>query len=186
MGIADIQQRRNEERKREKRLVHLTNELSRDFTKWASSKSKLPGAKTNAEFIAKSFLDYVFFHDHKEIREINEDHVRDFMLEFAPRRMKLESGVLKDLPPILADFFRFLDQEGHIRNGGRLSAAVDKNAKDFVIAFPKAKKTATAKPAPEKTARAKKSQKETSQPKTGRNDPCPCGSGKKYKKCCGK
>ena len=25
-----------------------------------------------------------------------------------------------------------------------------------------------------------------SQPKVGRNDPCPCGSGKKYKKCCGK
>jgi preprotein translocase subunit SecA len=24
------------------------------------------------------------------------------------------------------------------------------------------------------------------QKKTGRNDPCPCGSGKKYKKCCGK
>ena len=23
------------------------------------------------------------------------------------------------------------------------------------------------------------------QPKIGRNDPCPCGSGKKYKKCCG-
>lgn len=22
--------------------------------------------------------------------------------------------------------------------------------------------------------------------KTGRNDPCPCGSGKKYKKCCQK
>jgi preprotein translocase subunit SecA len=22
--------------------------------------------------------------------------------------------------------------------------------------------------------------------KVGRNDPCPCGSGKKYKKCCGR
>ena len=22
--------------------------------------------------------------------------------------------------------------------------------------------------------------------KTGRNDPCPCGSGRKYKKCCGR
>jgi hypothetical protein len=22
-------------------------------------------------------------------------------------------------------------------------------------------------------------------PKTGRNDPCPCGSGRKFKKCCG-
>ena len=26
---------------------------------------------------------------------------------------------------------------------------------------------------------------ESEQPKVGRNDPCPCGSGKKYKKCCG-
>ena len=26
----------------------------------------------------------------------------------------------------------------------------------------------------------------TSEEKIGRNDPCPCGSGKKYKKCCGK
>ena len=25
-----------------------------------------------------------------------------------------------------------------------------------------------------------------SQKEVGRNDPCPCGSGKKYKKCCGK
>ena len=24
------------------------------------------------------------------------------------------------------------------------------------------------------------------QPKVGRNDPCPCGSGKKYKNCCGR
>jgi SWIM/SEC-C metal-binding protein len=25
----------------------------------------------------------------------------------------------------------------------------------------------------------------TAEKKAGRNDPCPCGSGKKYKKCCG-
>ncbi|WP_231757355.1 SEC-C metal-binding domain-containing protein [Microbulbifer elongatus] len=25
-----------------------------------------------------------------------------------------------------------------------------------------------------------------STPKVGRNDPCPCGNGKKFKKCCGK
>ena len=24
------------------------------------------------------------------------------------------------------------------------------------------------------------------EPKVGRNDPCPCGSGKKYKNCCGR
>ena len=28
--------------------------------------------------------------------------------------------------------------------------------------------------------------KDDSGKKVGRNDPCPCGSGKKFKKCCGK
>jgi preprotein translocase subunit SecA len=32
----------------------------------------------------------------------------------------------------------------------------------------------------------KPKQKDASGEKIGRNDPCPCGSGKKYKKCCGK
>lgn len=32
----------------------------------------------------------------------------------------------------------------------------------------------------------KKSGTIVKQPKIGRNDPCPCGSGKKYKKCCGR
>jgi preprotein translocase subunit SecA len=27
---------------------------------------------------------------------------------------------------------------------------------------------------------------QTAMPKVGRNDPCPCGSGKKYKQCHGK
>ena len=35
------------------------------------------------------------------------------------------------------------------------------------------------------TAEAKAEPKRRVAPKVGRNDPCPCGSGKKYKKCCG-
>ncbi|CCO22777.1 preprotein translocase subunit SecA [Maridesulfovibrio hydrothermalis] len=35
-------------------------------------------------------------------------------------------------------------------------------------------------------AQSKKKPKRRSEPKIGRNAPCPCGSGKKYKKCCGK
>ena len=38
-------------------------------------------------------------------------------------------------------------------------------------------------PTPDET-KAKEIQK-TAGAKVGRNDPCPCGSGKKYKKCCG-
>ena len=36
------------------------------------------------------------------------------------------------------------------------------------------------RPAPARTQPVK------ADPKVGRNDPCPCGSGKKYKNCCGK
>jgi hypothetical protein len=42
---------------------------------------------------------------------------------------------------------------------------------------------ATPAPAPSVYAAPKPLVRE---PKIGRNDPCPCGSGKKYKKCCGK
>ena len=36
------------------------------------------------------------------------------------------------------------------------------------------------------SAPAKKQPKRREEKKIGRNDPCPCGSGKKYKKCCGR
>ena len=42
---------------------------------------------------------------------------------------------------------------------------------------------AAALPGAAQTVRASAPQ---AQPTVGRNDPCPCGSGKKYKKCCGK
>jgi uncharacterized protein len=38
---------------------------------------------------------------------------------------------------------------------------------------------------PQAGASARTSEHRRSTPKVGRNDPCPCGSGKKYKKCCG-
>ena len=38
----------------------------------------------------------------------------------------------------------------------------------------------------EAAAEIEKAQPIQSGPKVGRNDPCPCGSGKKYKKCCGR
>jgi len=38
----------------------------------------------------------------------------------------------------------------------------------------------------QKTTKKVKADEILGTPKVGRNDPCPCGSGKKYKKCCGK
>jgi preprotein translocase subunit SecA len=38
----------------------------------------------------------------------------------------------------------------------------------------------------EANAAVEKAKPVRSGPKVGRNDPCPCGSGKKYKNCCGR
>ena len=38
----------------------------------------------------------------------------------------------------------------------------------------------------EKSAKPRPKQRGSTRKKVGRNDPCPCGSGKKHKKCCGR
>jgi preprotein translocase subunit SecA len=45
--------------------------------------------------------------------------------------------------------------------------------------------TAFGTPAAPEAAPSRRDPVATQEPKVGRNDPCPCGSGKKYKKCHG-
>jgi preprotein translocase subunit SecA len=188
MALADIQEKQSDERKREKRLVHVTNALSRDFQESKAVKSKAAAYKASAEYIVKSFLDYVFFHEHKEIREMTDEHVNHFMLEFAPRKLSFSTGDVKKVPEILAQFLMFLETDGHIHNGVQLGDVAKANSRAFTKAMPKQKRAAakkTAKPAKEVAPKKKSKKKAVLEVKVGRNDPCPCGSGKKYKKCCG-
>jgi preprotein translocase subunit SecA len=50
--------------------------------------------------------------------------------------------------------------------------------------FSMAERQRAAATAPQGERKVKQIKLET--PKVGRNEPCPCGSGRKYKKCCGK
>ncbi len=185
MALADIQEKQSDERKREKRLVHVTNVISRDFQNSKTVKSKAAAYRGNADFISKSFLDYAFFNEHKELKEINESHVNHFMLEYAPRKLKFTSEGAKKLPEILSNFLIFLETEGHIHNGVQLSELAKSNSRSFLKLIPK-KRTRTSETVERATLRKKVTKKAAVEVKVGRNDPCPCGSGKKYKKCCGK
>jgi uncharacterized protein YecA (UPF0149 family) len=190
MGLADIQEKQSEERKREKRLVHFTNAVTREFLTSKSIKLKAKTYKNTADYVAKSFLDYLFFKEHKEMREITESHVDHFMLDHAPRKLSFTNESAKTVPEILNKFLTFLETAGHIHNGIELGSRTKKNSRSFAKLIPKTKKTAkrsikkttSKKPVAKKTV----SKKVLPDVKIGRNDPCPCGSGKKYKKCCGK
>jgi len=61
---------------------------------------------------------------------------------------------------------------------------VSQTAHDEVGQFAMAERQRAAAQAPQ--AEQKVKQIKLEHPKVGRNEPCPCGSGKKYKKCCGK
>jgi hypothetical protein len=180
MALDFINEKEAEERKREKRLVHLTNELGRNFVDSLKLKSKT--AKDQAEFTAKSFLDYIFFEQRKEIAEIHPDHIGHFLLEYAPRKLNLTKDLVSGIPDEIARLIKFLNENGYLKNINPLLAAVKDHAKAFTKTAGTVKKPPVKK---DKNAPSASAVKTGAESKVGRNDPCPCGSGKKYKKCCG-
>ncbi|MFA5240170.1 MAG: preprotein translocase subunit SecA [Phycisphaerae bacterium] len=74
----------------------------------------------------------------------------------------------------------------HLEAGARAKSVwkVSQTVHDEVGQFAMAEQQRAAAQAPQGEQKVKQIKLE--QPKVGRNDPCPCGSGKKYKKCCGK
>ncbi|MGB9722189.1 MAG: SEC-C metal-binding domain-containing protein [bacterium] len=181
MTITDIEEKKAEERRREKRLVHLANTLSREFTESCQLKSK--ELKTFTEYLAKSLLDYVFFNQHKEIGELNTDHIRHFILEYTPKQLTITKDFLKEFPTTLVKLLDFLNANGYIKNASQLKKVVNENQKEFSKII-QAKKIQEPLKSDKRTTKQSSIAKEGL--KVGRNDPCPCGSGKKYKKCCGK
>jgi uncharacterized protein YecA (UPF0149 family) len=179
MALSDIQEKKAEERKREKRLVPFINGVSKDFQNTKLFKKKTAMFKENADYVVKSFLDYLFFNEHKEIRELNDNLVHHFMLDYAPRKLAFSATSAKHVPQILSELLIFLETEGHIKNGAELSTIAKENSSSFLKLSSKQKTIKQAKV-------SKTANKLIAETKVGRNDPCPCGSGKKYKKCCGR
>lgn len=81
--------------------------------------------------------------------------------------LKLSESIRGRVPALCGAFLGYLESEGRL-SGGRLLGA-------FVRALgPTYEEAASGKPKPIVRPGSK----------LNRNDPCPCGSGKKYKKCC--
>jgi len=88
-----------------------------------------------------------------------KDEALEFIFKIQPAKEEKTSGVFAKIPQ------QFLHPES-------------KRLQDMPGKSPKA----PASPASNESLRPFKREL----PKVGRNEPCPCGSGKKYKKCCGK
>jgi preprotein translocase subunit SecA len=106
---------------------------------------------------------------------------KDPKVEYKREGFKMFNEMLETIEDRVTDIiFRV-----HLEAGARARSVwrVSQVAHDEVGQFAMAERQRAAAQAPQGEQKVKQIKLE--QPKVGRNDPCPCGSGKKYKKCCG-
>jgi hypothetical protein len=88
-------------------------------------------------------------------------------LHGALAKLELDDSVRRDAPELVAAYLSELERQGRLADGARLGAFARASRARF-----------------EETASGKSKPFVRPGTEVGRNDPCPCGSGKKYKKCC--
>src|SRR5262245_10854057 len=101
-----------------------------------------------------------------EPQEIEEDDLKRALLERIAR-LNIPESDRRDVPDLCAAFLAQLEEEGRL-GGGRVLGAYVRALKEGYLDAAAGKKKPVVRPGS----------------KIGRNDPCPCGSGKKYKTCC--
>jgi len=192
----------------DKELKKIRKKIHRWIIKFSKSKyfEELTKEQTEeAEFVISSFAEFMYSYQLLSPEEWDEDGLEECCLDVIPRKVSADESYFRSIAPVLSAFFSFTEEKGLLRNASRLARRVKKIDNQIVknASNPKnwgmAKSFAmTAKQAGFDITDEKEMErfialynlyqhaKSTSKPKIGRNDPCPCGSGKKYKKCCGR
>ena len=98
--------------------------------------------------------------------DLEERHLKPALLEDVAR-LDLPSVAHAGVPNLCAAFFAQLQSDGRMAGGRQLGLYLRALRKPYLAATKGSVETIRG---PET--------------KLGRNDPCPCGSGSKYKKCC--
>jgi preprotein translocase subunit SecA len=121
------------------------------------------------------------------------DHLKNsiWMRSFAERDPKIEYKregfrMFDEMLDSIEDRVTDIIFKVHLEAGARARSVwnVSQAAHDEVGQFAMAERQRAAAQAPQGEVKVKQIRLE--KPKVGRNEPCPCGSGKKYKKCCGR
>ncbi len=130
-----------------------------------------------------TWKDHLYAMDHlKESIMLRAYAEKDPKIEYKHEGYRMFEQMLESIEDKVTDIiFRVrLDPKARTRSVWNVSGAQH----DQVGQFEMAQRQRAAAQAPQGEPKVKTIRLD--QPKVGRNDPCPCGSGKKYKKCCGK
>lgn len=131
--------------------------------------------------IAQRFLQVCYEELGKAPRLLDGEEMRTALAELLPRHFGSKDPLAAAVPAVLAAFLEFLDETAVVSHRFELQLALNSHGETFVAAVASGAAhaggvavTGTSRPFVHRAG------------KTGRNDPCPCGSGRKLKKCCGR
>jgi len=130
-----------------------------------------------------TWKDHLYLMDHlKESIWTRSFAEKDPKTEYKREGFRMFNEMLDTIEDRVTDIIFKVQLEAGAR--ARSVWRVSQTVHDEVGQFAMAERQRAAAQAPQGEQRVKQIKLE--QPKVGRNEPCPCGSGKKYKKCCGK
>jgi hypothetical protein len=130
-----------------------------------------PAIKEHAESALTAFCDRAVARGAVDMADLNPTIV-DAVLMQDMSRLSLPVSAKRALPDLLEGFFGFLRETGRFPAAGALQMCAEALAPRF--------KASLREDGSVKGETVRKVSTEV-----GRNDPCFCGSGKKFKKCCG-
>ena len=172
--------------------------------------------KKESEFVIMSFTEYMYSYYGLPPEEWDEGGLKECCLYTLPRKITADESYFESIAPVLSAFFTFLSEKSLLKNTSKLIRKVKeidrqivRNARDprnwgmaksFAMAAKNAGVDITNEEEMQKfillyniqqLVKSERDKRKTPKVKSrkykvGRNDPCPCGSGKKYKKCCGR
>jgi preprotein translocase subunit SecA len=129
-----------------------------------------------------TWKDHLYVMDHlKESIWTRSFAEKDPKIEYKREGFRMFNEMLETIEDRVTDVIFKVRLEAGAR--ARSVWQVSQTAHDEVGQFAMAERQRAAAQAPQGEVQVK--QIRLQGPKVGRNDPCPCGSGKKYKKCCG-
>ncbi len=122
--------------------------------------------REHASAVLAAFLQAACEHRELAPDQLEQEDFKQALLTHVAR-LSLPAAARAALPALCGDFLEFLEQEGRVSDGRAIGA--------YLRAL---------RPAYEDVAAEKPKPIVNRASKLGRNEPCPCGSGKKFKKCC--
>jgi hypothetical protein len=129
--------------------------------------------------IVERFLGCVYDDVGKAPRHLDAEDIHTILGHLLPGRFSKREPLARHAPMVLRAYLEFLEQTAILSQGYELRSALDEHMPHFRAAVESGKQHVHSHGEPVKPIvnRAEK---------VGRNDPCPCGSGKKFKQCCAK